>query len=224
MGSNTTRRRRPPPEWIRPAPDHGYARGHRLEHGEAEALVNRGIREHGRVLEQGAPAASETPPARTTATAYRPGGGDRGVDLGLGGPVVTGDDQPDVGMTARDLTERADEMGEVLARLEGADGHDERGVADGGRHRRRHLGCVAEGRDPEGSDDEPARGAQAAAEDLLDLVGDELRSCVQGGSAGHRRRITGSNARTSGVHSSGYRTNEQSYTLTTVGNRLGGAR
>jgi len=38
------------------------------------------------------------------------------------------------------------------------------------------------------------------------------------------RRITGSNARTSGVQSSGYRTNEQSYTLTSVGSRLGGAR
>ena len=38
------------------------------------------------------------------------------------------------------------------------------------------------------------------------------------------RRTIGTSARTSGVHSSGYRTNEQSYTLTSVGSRLGGAR
>ncbi len=79
-------------------------------------------------------------------------------------------------MAARELTERADQMGEVLAGLECADRDDEGRAAELGLDVGRHLRGVAERRNPERDDDEAARGAEARPEDLLDLVGRRTRS------------------------------------------------
>ena len=107
-------------------------------------------------------------------------------------------------------SEGAHEVREVLARLQRGDREHERRCADRLDDLRGHPRGVAEPGEAEWDHRQATGGAQPRPEDLLDLVGDELRARVHVTPRAIARRTSGTSARTSGVQSSGYRTKEQS--------------
>ena len=154
--------------------DDGHAGGHRLERREAEAFVDRRVGEHGRGVQQ----SGQRPvvdPAGPDDAGVGGGGTDR-VSDGVGTPAVgAGEDEGQVGPVGGDVVEGADEAGEVLARLGGADGEDVTGRpgrpvpvgrAGVGRRERRDAGV------------DGAHAVRIGAEPLDDLAGDEGRRRV----------------------------------------------
>ncbi len=117
--------------------------------------------------------------------------------------VATGDDEAKIGMRVRERPERAHEMREVLAGLEGGDREHERRVAHHVAHRGGHRCFGPQPGDTERDDVEAARRAQAGPEDLLDLRRDELGAGVHRHAAGNGASTSGTSACTSGVHNSG---------------------
>ena len=208
-------RRRPRPRgWIRRAPRRpARPRSSPRAPGSRSPRRSTGTRAASRAPSSARVPASVTRPASITRRARRPARrGDRGVDLGSGGTVVARrsragrrDDAPASSPNAP--TRCAKFFRGSSVPIASTNGAPPSAASTLGRHlarRRRAAGRRAGSRR-----DGPA--AQAAPEDLLDLVGDELRSpCAASRRARPRAGSMGSNARTSGVHSSGYRTNEQS--------------
>ena len=162
--------------------DDREARAHGLEQREAEALVDRRVREHTRGVEQRAPArvvdlTCEHDALADVARESRDGG----VDGGPRRAVAAGDHEPKVGML---FGERA------RTRSRGARGSCAaptwRSRARTARRRRRAAtgagmrGVGAESGNAERNHDQPTGRPQPRPEDLVDLLGDELGAGVHG--------------------------------------------
>ena len=191
----------------------GTSGAHRLEEREAEALVDRRVREHRRRVEERAPAGVVDVTGEHDAVAHavrQPR--DRGVDGGTGRAVAAGDDEPEIGVRARRArrTRSRGAEGSCAARA-----WRSRARTESRRSPRRPSAGIRASLPSAGAPSgittrRPAR-AQARPEELLDLGRDELRARVNGRAAARSPGARcGTSARTSGVHSSGYRTNEQS--------------
>ena len=186
--------------------DDGHVGAHRLEQREAEALVDRRVREHRRRVEQRAAAGVVDVTREHDAVARVAAAGGRSRRRPRAGPGRRG---PRSRAGGRDASRRAtpnalDEVRQVLAGLERRDREHERGAADRRRRRRRGMRASSpSGGTPSGiTTSRPALRSPGPNSSSISVATNSELVCTVAPRA-IARRTSGTSARTSGVHSSG---------------------